>query len=202
VRDAVQEPETFSFTITGRQADIPVRIENTGPTPLRVVVRLEAEKLSFPSDMVEAVLLPNAITAVPVPVTARSNGIFPVLIEVSTPAGNPLTEPVELTARVSSLAGLGRVVTVGAGLVLASWWYSYFRRRRKQQLERARSLHPAGPNTEPTETGATELATATSPDAEQAAFQQRPPSDRSANGDPDHDPADDSLHDDTGPVDE
>ena len=204
VRGAVHEPERFSFTITGRQADIPVRIENTSATPLKVVVRLEAEKLSFPSDTVEATLLPNAITAVPVPVTARSNGVFPVLIEVSTPAGNPLTEPVELTARVNSLAGLGRVVTVGAGLVLVSWWYSYFRRRRKQerrqQLERARSLHPAGPAADLPEPGEGELATATSPDAEEAALGSAPPTGRSTRDDLGHEHSDEASQDDTGPV--
>jgi len=147
IRLAVQQPETFQFTITGRDADIPVRIENTGDTPLTVSVRLEAEKLSFPADEIEAVLLPNAITSVPIPVTARSNGVFPVLVEVLTPAGNQLTEPVELTARVSTLAGLGRVFTVGALLVLATWWFSYFRRKhragRQDALHAARSRHPA-----------------------------------------------------------
>jgi hypothetical protein len=47
-----------------------------------------------------------------------------------TPAGNQLTAPIEFTARVSTLTGLGRVFTVGALLVLATWWFSYFRRRR------------------------------------------------------------------------
>jgi hypothetical protein len=147
IRQAVQEPEIFSFTITGRHADIPVRIENTSDTPLRVKIRLEAEKLNFPTDLVDAVLLPNSVTAISVPVTSRSNGVFPVVIEVLTPAGTALTEPVELSARVSTLAGLGRVFTVGALLVLASWWFSYFRRRRRsgrqEQIETARSRHPA-----------------------------------------------------------
>ena len=147
IRAGVQPPEAFPFTIPGRQVDIPVRIENTSDTALRVIVRLDAEKLSFDPEGVEAVLEPNAITAVPIPVTARANGVFPVLIQVFTPSGTALTEPVELTARVSTFAGLGRVVTVAAVLVLASWWFSYFRRRRKAELERgiddARDRHPA-----------------------------------------------------------
>ena len=36
-----------------------------------------------------------------------------------------------LTARVNALAGLGQVVTGGAVLVLVSWWYGHFRRRRR-----------------------------------------------------------------------
>ena len=154
IRANVLPPESFSFTIAGREVDIPVRIENTGDTPLRVVVRLDAERLNFASDGTEAVLQPNAVTAIPIPVTARANGVFPVLIQVFSPTGSALTDPVELTARVSTFAGLGRVVTVGAALVLVSWWFSYFRRRRRagfaQRLDDARDRHPAvaaGPGT-------------------------------------------------------
>ena len=87
IRTAVKPPEVFSFTITGRSADIPVRIENTGPTPLKVALRLTAEKLNFPSDLVEATLEPNTVTVVSVPVTARSNGIFPVQTRRCSPQG-------------------------------------------------------------------------------------------------------------------
>ncbi len=84
---------------------------------------------------------------VDIPVEARSNGVFPVVVEILTPAGNAITEPVELTARVSTLTGLGRVFTVGAILVLATWWFSYFRRRRAQRraegIALATGRHPA-----------------------------------------------------------
>jgi hypothetical protein len=36
-----------------------------------------------------------------------------------------------LKGRVSHLIGLSQVVTVGAVLVLASWWYTHLRRRRR-----------------------------------------------------------------------
>ena len=99
-----------------------------------------------------------------------------------TPAGNQLTEPVELTARVTTLAGLGRVFTVGALLVLASWWFSYFRRRRKTErqalLEATRTRHPALSDNEQSERHDhehdhdAELSSTTSPDADAAAMRQ------------------------------
>ncbi|MEQ9161743.1 MAG: DUF6049 family protein, partial [Ilumatobacter fluminis] len=143
VRAAVLPPEAYQFTIAGRQADVPVRIENTGSTPMTVVVRLTSDKLSVPGGDVTAVLAPGDVTDVVVPVETRSNGLFPVMVEVRTPVGNLLTEPVEMTARVTSLSGLGRVVTVGALLVLLSWWYSYFRRRRAETMAAASSRHPS-----------------------------------------------------------
>ena len=93
------------------------------------------------------VLAPNQINNVDIPVEARSNGVFPVQVEIRTPAGNPLTAPIELTARVSTLTGLGRLFTVGAVLVLATWWFTYFRRRQAQRrgegIDVDTTRHPA-----------------------------------------------------------
>jgi hypothetical protein len=46
--------------------------------------------------------------------------------------GQPVTDPVVLTARVNALTGLGQVVTGGAIVVLLSWWFAHFRRRRRR----------------------------------------------------------------------
>ena len=58
-------------------------------------MHVEAEKLIVPDGDVIVVLEPNTVNDVRVPVTARSNGVFPVLVELRTPAGNRLTEPVD-----------------------------------------------------------------------------------------------------------
>jgi hypothetical protein len=149
LRTSVGEPETFPITIGSREADIPVRIANDSSTPLEVVIRLTGEKLSVPGGDQSTVLDPNGVTETAVPVIARSNGVFPVTIEVVTPAGNPLGEPVEFTARVNNLTGLGRVVTVGAALVLISWWFSYYRRKRRNRVDLAAGRHPSNPRPEP-----------------------------------------------------
>ena len=147
VRIHVVQPEPFSFTIAGTTAPIPRRVENSGPTPLTVLVHAESDNLTFPEGDLAVVLAANQITNVDIPVEARSNGVFPVEVEIRTPAGNPVTQPIELTARVTTLTGLGRVFTVGAVLVLATWWFTYFRRRRAQRrgerLLLATARHPA-----------------------------------------------------------
>ncbi len=148
VRSSIRRPEQFAITFAGRNAEIPVRIENTSDTPLTVVVRVTADKLAVPGGDVTATLDPVAITEVPVPVEARSNGVFPVTIDLLTPAGSRLTEPTSMTARVSSLSGLGRVVTVGAALVLLSWWFSYYRRSRRDAVDASAARHPANGDTD------------------------------------------------------
>jgi hypothetical protein len=136
IRGAVLPPESFTFTVGGRQADIPLRFTNSGDVPLNVIVHLEAEKLTFPANELPVELAANGTTEVPIAVEARSNGQFPVRIELRTPAGNRLTDPIVLTAKVNNFSGLGRVVTVGAVLVLATWWATYLKRRRKASYAR------------------------------------------------------------------
>ncbi|MFP5487595.1 MAG: DUF6049 family protein, partial [Acidimicrobiia bacterium] len=175
IRAAVQRPDPFAFTLAGSESSIPLRIENRGDTQLTVRVHAEAEQLTFPEGDVTAVLEPGATTDVSIPVTARSNGLFPVRVEIFTPAGNALFEPVSLTARVNSLTGIGRVVTVGAMLVLASWWFSYFRRRRRErlaaELTAALERHPAGNGDDDAgHRREADLATELSPDAAEAAI--------------------------------
>src|SRR5690606_38564306 len=112
--------------------EVPLRITNTGPVPVTVRIRLTAEKLEMPDGDLEVTLEPG-VGEIDVPVEARSNGRFPVTAELFTPLGNRLTEPVELQARVNTLTGIGYVVTVGAGLVLASWWFAHYRRKRRER---------------------------------------------------------------------
>jgi hypothetical protein len=81
-------------------------------------------------------------TEVLVPVEARSNGRFPVTIEVVTPAGAvPLGEPVTLSAGVNALRGLGPLLTGALLLVVLSWWIRHVGRARRRRFAEA---HPSG----------------------------------------------------------
>ena len=79
-------------------------------------------------------LRPLDETSLFVPVEAESNGTSPINLVVSTPAGQPLEDPVTLTARVSALTGLGQVLTGGLVLVLLTWWFTHWRSRRRAEL--------------------------------------------------------------------
>jgi hypothetical protein len=147
VPGAIVLPEPFGFTLTGDSSEITLRLGNTGDTTLTVLIRSTATKLSFPGGDTTAQLVPG-ITVVEIPVLVRSNGTFPVTIDLLTPAGElAIADPLVLTARVNALTGLGQVLTGGALLVLATWWFSHFRARRRRQLHVAidgiRDTHPS-----------------------------------------------------------
>lgn len=141
-------PTSTTFTLGGRQSPIRFSIRNDSTQDLQVVVRLRSSKLRIP-DADRLVPLPaGTSTAVDVPVVARSNGQFPVTLQLLTPRGEmPLGPASTLTARVNALAGLGQLVTGIALLLLLSWWISHLRReyRRKQALTDLSShRHPSG----------------------------------------------------------
>jgi HAMP domain-containing protein len=140
-------PEPFTFTLTGQTSEVTLRIGNTDDTPLTVLLRAESSKLRFPEEAMRITLQPG-INMVELPVRTRANGTFPVSIELLTPVGQEMIgEPIVLTARVNALTGLGQVLTGGAFLVLASWWFSHLRSRRRHQHEvaqtQARHGHPS-----------------------------------------------------------
>jgi hypothetical protein len=141
ITSAVIPPQPFTFTLTGREDDIDVRIENTSSEPLDVVLRLTSSRLSFPSGDQRVTLAPNDVTAVSVAVMARSNGTSPVTVEVFAPFETtlaepvPLAEPVTLTARVTALTGIAQVLTGAFVLMLLTWWFSQWRSRRRARVD-------------------------------------------------------------------
>jgi hypothetical protein len=47
-----------------------------------------------------------------------------------TPLGDPLGEPVVLTSRVNALTGLGQVLTGAFIVLLGTWWFANWHKRR------------------------------------------------------------------------
>ena len=137
VRAQVEVPRRFTFTLTGRSSPLRLNLRNTATEPLRVLVSPRSAKLTFPYGDQLVQLAPDGVTEVVIPVEARSNGTSSLEVAVLTPVfGQEIGDPVVLTARVNALTGLGQVVTGAAILVLLSWWYGHFRRRRRSRLAR------------------------------------------------------------------
>jgi hypothetical protein len=144
IRNAVTLPKSANFTLSGRKSELRLQIKNASDTPLMVVVRFSSAKLTFPKNAQTVMLTPNGSTEISVNVVARSNGRFPVRVQLFTPQGNTaLNNPVVITARVSALAGLGLVVSFTAVLVLLTWWVHNWRSKRRRALAAAGLLDDA-----------------------------------------------------------
>ena len=130
IRTAVVLPDPFTFTLTGNTDEITIRLRNTSDDPLSVILQLSSSKLTFPNNDQLINLRPNDSSDVRVPVRARSNGTSAVTVTLLTPLGDPLGKPVVLTSRVNALTGLGQVLTGAFIVLLGTWWFANWRKRR------------------------------------------------------------------------
>lgn len=151
VAASIVPPSSTTFTLGGRDSPIRFSIRNDGTSDVDVLVRLRSSKLRLPEGDKRVTLLAGASTAVEFAVSARTNGRFPVSLQLLTPDGQVLLgSPSTLTARVNALAGLGQLVTGIALLFLASWWVNHLRRqyrRRQTDTDSSAQRHPSGDRT-------------------------------------------------------
>ncbi|MCE9621075.1 MAG: DUF6049 family protein [Actinomycetia bacterium] len=145
IRSAVEVPTGYSFTLTGRRTPVRIKLHNTSDTPLTVRVRMTSSKLLFPDGDQTVTLPAQAFFDVEIPIEMRSNGRFPVTLEVFTPAGDDIhiAPPVPLTARVTAISGLANLITGAFLLVVITWWARHVRQNRRRRAAQKASLnHP------------------------------------------------------------
>ncbi|MEY4362611.1 MAG: hypothetical protein RL391_1917, partial [Actinomycetota bacterium] len=147
IAHSISLPSSTTFTLGGRDSSIRVTLRNDSDADLTVQIRLTSSKLRFPARNEPVILPAGTTTAVEVSVEARSNGRFPVVMQLFTPDGSePLGPAVTFTARVNALAGLGQLVTGVALLLLISWWVHHLRgerRRRSAAVDDTATRHPS-----------------------------------------------------------
>ena len=145
ILNSIVLPEHFSFTLTGRRSEVPVKLRNTSDTALTVKVQMSSPKLLFPDPPQLVTVEPGGYGEVNIRIEARTNGSFGVSLEVLTPTGDvAIGPPVPLTATVTALSGLGNLVTGALLLVLLTWWVRHVRQnRRKRAAGVAAVRHPA-----------------------------------------------------------
>ena len=146
VKASIVPTDRRQFTITSRRTTIPITIRTTWPQPLKVKLRLSSQKLNFPEGD-QIITVDQSSPPFRVPVEAKTNGTFQVTAFLLTPEGDALLgPPTAITVRSTALSGLGILVTIGAGLVLAAWWLQHLRsRRRAKGTAAAADRHPTAP---------------------------------------------------------
>ncbi|MEA2703272.1 MAG: hypothetical protein QOD63_1217 [Actinomycetota bacterium] len=120
--DAVDMPEGRSITLTAREGEIPVTFQNHTGHPLKVVVKLQSDKLEFPAGTTKVLDLTRLNTTERFPVVTRTSGTFPIRIVLESPDGKLTIGRARLTVRSTATSGLGVVISTGAVLFLALWW--------------------------------------------------------------------------------
>jgi len=142
--EAVDPIPTRRLTLASRSTEVPITLHRRVDRPIQVRIHLESPKLSFPANDILVTLDTDTVQQ-RVTVKARANGTFPLTVTVMTPQGDLAVAPsTELTVHATTLSGFGVVLTVGALLVLATWWVRHLRRnRRLKGVARGTQHHPS-----------------------------------------------------------
>lgn len=137
-REAVRLP-TSSFTFGSRESDLRISLGNTSPYAVSVRLRLASPtgKVSFVPTSTDVVIPAGGQREVVVTAQARSNGLIPVTMVLTSPSGTVLDEA-EVRIRVNALASLGRGVSALFLVILGAWWAIHARRgiRRRRASEK------------------------------------------------------------------
>lgn len=127
----IDTPADQTVTLTSRSGSIPVSLRNRMGNPATVRLQLRSDRLEFPQGSTIDVVLEEELTTVAVPVRARTTGSFQMEVAVTSPDGVLAVTATSVTIRSTAVSGVGLVLSIGAGLVLFTWWLRHWHERRR-----------------------------------------------------------------------
>jgi hypothetical protein len=140
----VKAPSPQTITLTARRGTVPVSIDNLADYAMAVVVRVDSDRLVFPSVPPTglAVTLNPGANRIEIPVRTRGTGDSPLDVIVMSPDGQQQLDRTRFRIRSTAVSGVGIFLSVGAGAFLLLWWFRSLRRQRRQRAAK-RLVHPA-----------------------------------------------------------
>mgnify|MGYP000906990863 CR=1 FL=1 len=138
----VNAPPARSFTVTSRQASLPLQFTNQLPRPVRVRVRFVSTRLTVRGGSVQTLTLRPGVTPVRLPVTVRTSGQFRLVITVSTPDGGVNLHQSVMSIRSTAFSGVGLVLSIAAAAFLVVWWIRTLRRERQERQRGGKHRRP------------------------------------------------------------
>ncbi|HSL56300.1 MAG TPA: DUF6049 family protein, partial [Acidimicrobiales bacterium] len=125
-----------TITLAARDGTLPLQLRNDTGGEVRVSLRFESDKLTFPEGERIDLTLVEESTPLEVPVEARASGTFPLDITLTSPDGVLELGRARYTVRSTAVSGLGLLLGGVAVAVLAVWWARTARRARRQRSHR------------------------------------------------------------------
>jgi hypothetical protein len=101
------------------------------PFPISVKMSIHSSEIAFPKGSTRSLSLKRGTQTVALPVIVKALGTFAASAVVAAPNGNVLLATT-LTVHSTGFSTVGIVLTVGAALVLISWWVRTARRHHKK----------------------------------------------------------------------
>ena len=124
---SITTPESETITLTGREVDVPIVLENDLDTDATVLLLLSSDELDFPEGSEVIQLLEPGPNRIDIPIIARASGDSPIRIQVFSPDGLVLLGSAEVLVRTFAFSGVGIAIGVIAIIVLFVWWLRHVR---------------------------------------------------------------------------
>ncbi|MGZ4755606.1 MAG: DUF6049 family protein, partial [Acidimicrobiia bacterium] len=130
-------PSGLTVTLTSRQADLPLSFNNQTGHRVKLQIRFDSDKLEFAKGSQQPLTLKPQNNTKSFKVVTRASGTFPLHISVTTADGRLPLRSARYTVRSTVVSGVGVFLTIGAGLFLAIWWLTHWRRSRRRPIRPA-----------------------------------------------------------------
>jgi hypothetical protein len=127
----VQLVGSRTITLTSHSVSVPLTLSSKLPFPVRVQLSIRSSEITFPKGSKRVIELRRGTATISLPVVVKALGTFAASAVVSAPNGAVLVTS-NLTVHSTGFSTVGVVLTVGAALVLVSWWVRTARHRKKK----------------------------------------------------------------------
>jgi hypothetical protein len=130
-------PNGVTVTLTSRKSELPLSFNNRTGQDVRVRIKFDSAKLVFTNGAQQTFTLKPRNNTIRFPVETRTSGTFPLNIAVTSEDGRLPLSSARYTVRSTVISGVGIFLTIGAGLFLAVWWITHWRRSRRRPVRPA-----------------------------------------------------------------
>ena len=130
-------PGGQTVTLTATTGRIPITIESHAPYPVRGVITVSSDKLTFDHGASRLITLDQRDTTEYFDVRTRSPGDFPLQVALLSPKGDLVLLRGRFTIRSTAASAVAIGLTVGAGAFLILWWGRSLLRSRRARLARS-----------------------------------------------------------------
>ncbi|HEV8298156.1 MAG TPA: DUF6049 family protein [Acidimicrobiales bacterium] len=137
---AIVQPRPQRVTMTSRNAEIPLDLENRLPFAIQIQIQLSSEKLDFPDGYLRTETLAPGPNHFDISIRSRVSGdslLEVTVVPLDAEAGVASFARARYTIRSTALSGVGFALSMIALLVLIVWWFRHARRTRRHKRRAA-----------------------------------------------------------------
>jgi len=137
----IQPPPARSVQVTGRDANIPLRIRNDLAEEVTLLLRARSPRLQIEGGDSRRIVLEPGENIVDLPVEVQAPGQSLLRVELLTPDGGVQLASLDVPVRSTAISGVGAALSIVSIAFLLGWWIHTHRRKRREE-SRAAGAHP------------------------------------------------------------